>query len=466
MSITLKYLQETVIPVLQKENKTASSLKKAIGAFLKQGEEEIPVVNEEGEPVEIEQIILVGAQPAEEEAPAEEEPVTELSIQAAVEKAIAGSDALKAIKTHSAPAVPAKAWAAPKVKKSKVFTGPDGDFKAYGFGKFLEWTTNKSATAKAWLDTNGFQVQKAQSEGVNSEGGSLVPQEFSTDIIRLVEEYGVFRQHARVIPMTRDSLFVPRTVSEGAAAWIGEGGSVTEADNVYDNVELVAKKLGRITRVSRELMEDAAISVADSIATSMAQKFAEAEDAAAFNGTGASTFGGHHGLTEKIKDGNHAASLFEATAGEDTFAEVLIADMHSVIGMLPAYALSGAQWFISQAGFANCFQRLTQAAGGTTRMETEAGARLMFEGYPVVITQSMHNLATALDAEVSILFGNMALSSTLGDRQQLEMSTSEHAYWTTDQIGIRGIQRVSIVNHDLGDGSTAGPMIGYQFNTS
>jgi HK97 family phage major capsid protein len=51
---------------------------------------------------------------------------------------------------------------------------------------------------------------KAQAEGVNTAGGFLVPSEFETAIIDLREEYGLFRNECRMVPMGSDSMTIPR----------------------------------------------------------------------------------------------------------------------------------------------------------------------------------------------------------------------------------------------------------------
>jgi HK97 family phage major capsid protein len=471
MSYTIKYLAETVLPVLRaKHGSNPETLKKAIGAFLKQGEEEIPVVNEEGEPVEIEQIILVGAEASEDAEEGEGEPAPEelqLSIDAAVTKAI--KEATKALPGrrvyNDAPAqkserIPAKA----KAFRSKVFTGTDADYKAYGFGQWLSHRLTGNKAASKWLAKEG--IIKALGESSQTAGGSLVPDEFSNDIIRLVETFGMFRQHARVMPMTRETLTIPRVVSEGAATWVGENTDLTEADDVYNNVDLVAKKLGRITRIANELLEDAAISVADLVAQSMAQKFAEAEDDAAFNGTGTSTYGGAFGLTEKIKDGNHTASIHQPASGTLAFGDLTLAMYHQVEGILPEYARPGAKWYVSSHGFATSMSRLAIAQGGVTRMETEQGSQRAFLGYPVVIVQKMYGSASDLASEVAVLFGDLSMAATLGDRASIEIATSAERYFESDQTAIRAIERVSINVHDLGDTSDAGPIVGLQFAAS
>ena len=58
-----------------------------------------------------------------------------------------------------------------------------------------------------------------------------------------------------------------------------------------------------------------------------------------------------------------------------------------------------------------------------------------------------------------LFFGNLAMSSVLVERQQQTiMAISYDRAMDADQVLIRGVQRCDIVNHDVGDASTRGPV--------
>jgi HK97 family phage major capsid protein len=64
---------------------------------------------------------------------------------------------------------------------------------------------------------------KAQSEGVNSAGGYLVPEEFENRIIILRNAYGLARRDLRVVSMGRDTITTPKLVSGLTMYFTGEG---------------------------------------------------------------------------------------------------------------------------------------------------------------------------------------------------------------------------------------------------
>jgi HK97 family phage major capsid protein len=133
------------------------------------------------------------------------------------------------LKAQSAIIVPgqatqgAKLFAQPKrASKLKNFRGDGAEERAHRFGNFALASLFGSEKAAVWCRENGVILVKAQSEGVNTAGGFLVPEEFSTDIIDLRDEYGMFRRLCQVVPMGRDTITVPRRVGGLTAYAVGE----------------------------------------------------------------------------------------------------------------------------------------------------------------------------------------------------------------------------------------------------
>ena len=179
----------------------------------------------------------------------------------------------------------------------------DGELQAYRSGQWLMATLFNSAKAQNWCRENGMSFRAAQSEGVNTAGGYLVPTEMERSIVDLRESYGVFRQQCRVIPMGSDTITIPRRVSGLSGYFVGEGVAPTESQKAWDQVQLVARKYATLTRYSSELNEDAIISIADDLTNEIAYTFAVGEDGCGFNGDGTSTYGGMTGIVTKFNAG-------------------------------------------------------------------------------------------------------------------------------------------------------------------
>lgn len=343
----------------------------------------------------------------------------------------------------------------PRGAKPKHF---EDRLSAYKAGQWISATLFRNQKSQLWCKEHGVE-QLAHSEGTNTAGGYLVLPEFETAIINLRETYGTFRRNARVRPMMTDTLSIPRLVSGLTTYFIGEGGTPTDSSKVWDQVKLVAKKLACLSYWSNELGDDSFISIADDLAQEMAYQFALKEDQCGWVGDGTSTYGGMVGATVKINDGNHAGSIYTAASGNTAFSTLDREDFLGCIGKLPRYAHPRAKWYISAAGYAASAGALSYAAGGNDTSNLSGGLTQTFMGYPVEFVQVMNSTLTTQANTIVALFGDLGLAASMGDRKGLSIAVSDQVNFTSDQMVIRGISRFDINVHDVGDGSTAGPLV-------
>ncbi len=344
----------------------------------------------------------------------------------------------------------------------RAFRGANSAADAFKAGKWLLATIGNNARAQQWCREHGVEM-RVQTEGVNTGGGFLVPDAMEQAIIDLREVYGVARRECRITPMGTDHVTVPRRTGGVTAYFVGETDQITASDKSWNQVELTAKKLGALTRMSTDLDEDAVISIADDLAAEMAYAFAKKEDECLVDGDGTSTYGGMIGIRTRMVDGNHAGSYVEAAAAGDNWSEIDLADLTNVSAALPLYADSGAKWYCSKTCKVAVLDRLILTAGGVTAREMMQGTAPMFGGYPVVQMAAMptDDSAAALNDKIMLFFGNLAMSATLGSRRGVTIKRSEERYLEYDQIGIQATERFCINVHDIG-GATGvrGPVVG------
>jgi len=340
--------------------------------------------------------------------------------------------------------------------KLRAFRGERAEEKAYRSGRFLAAVLYGDSTSAEWCQQHGIDIRAALSTGDNAKGGFLVPDEFLQSVIDLREQYGVFRRNVRVVPMGSDHMNIPRRLSGLTAYAVNDNQEITASDKQWNNVELTAKKWAAMCRYSSELADDAFISLADDLADEMAYAFARKEDECGFIGDGTSTYHGIQGIAVKIG----AAGIATAAGGNTSFETLDLADFEAAVAKLPQYAIANAKWYISQAGYWASMARLMDAAGGNTITTLSGGPRqLMFLGFPVEITQVLNSTLGADTSAVKALFGDLRLSSTMGERRGFSVMQSADRYFEFDQIGIRATSRFAINNHDVGDASTAGPVV-------
>lgn len=330
--------------------------------------------------------------------------------------------------------------------------------EAFRFGRFIAAACGHRKSAD-WCESNGLSI-KAHSEGVNSAGGFLVPDEFESSLINLREQFGVFRANAKVYPMSRDTLLIPRRTGTLTSYWVGETKAATESTQTFDNVQLVAKKLFALTTTSTELAEDAIANIGDQVAGEIAYEFALREDQAGFNGDGTSTYGGIVGLKNAVGSAGTSDSGISTAA----VSGIALATVHGWLGLLPAYASTpNAKIYCHKAVFHALFEKLAMAAGGVTAAEMTNGIAPRFFGYPVVFTQVMSgNIgASGSDGEVLAYFGDLSMAAAFGDRRAVTIKTSDSALnaFEQDEIAIKGTQRVDINCHSVGDATNAGAIV-------
>jgi HK97 family phage major capsid protein len=167
------------------------------------------------------------------------------------------------------------------------------------------------------------------------------------------------------------------------------------------------------------------------------------------------------GLRTKMVDGNHAYSYVEQTAGDDEWAEVISADLAKVMAALPKYARANAKWHCSPACRSGTFDRLAMAAGGNTARDIGSGATPRYAGYPIEEWAAMPSDDTSgFDGVIMLFFGDYSMAATLGTRRGITIKVSNDRYLEYDQIGIQATERFCIVNHDVGESATRGPVVG------
>ncbi len=131
----------------------------------------------------------------------------------------------------------------------------------------------------------GPQVFNALQIGTDSEGGFIVPESFETRIVEAIQDINEWRQFCTVITTDSDRN-IPIEDTLGSMEWIAEEGAYTDDDPAFGRVVLGAHKLGRIVRVSEELLQDAFFDLEGYLIRNFGKRFGIAEEAAYVNGDG------------------------------------------------------------------------------------------------------------------------------------------------------------------------------------
>ncbi len=154
------------------------------------------------------------------------------------------------------------------------------------------------------MRSNFRNISNVLQEGIDSEGGYLVPDEYDHRLIDVLSEENIMRKLATTIT-TSGQHKINIAGAKPAAAWIEEGGALTFEDASFSQIILDAFKLHVAIKVTEELLYDNAFGLENYIIDQFGKALANAEEDAFLNGDGqrkplgifAETGGGQIGVT-------------------------------------------------------------------------------------------------------------------------------------------------------------------------
>ena len=339
------------------------------------------------------------------------------------------------------------------------------NFNAYKSAMWFAATFYGHRRAIRWMQENvNREFRAAHSEGINTEGGYGVIEEMAQTVIDLREQYGVFRNYCKVRPMASDTLTIPRKAARFSASWTAEATALGQSQTAFDQVRLTVSKLGGYALISTELAEDFVVSIVDELTKDMGIALAYQEDLAGFTGDSTPTYGGITGLKNLFVAGTSAGAV-DATTGHDTALEVDVADIMRLMGKLPDYAMANAKFFCSRQYAASIFGSLKASAGGNTIQTMEGNVWGDYLGVPIVISQVLPSTTSTINNEPMLYYGDLSMSSSLGERRGVQLRRSDEIKFLEDQIALKITERVDIVNHDVGDATNPGAIVALMGNT-
>ena len=148
------------------------------------------------------------------------------------------------------------------------------------------------------LRSNFKQISNVLQEGVDADGGYLVPDEYDHRLVDVLTEENILRKLGHKITTSGEHK-INIAATKPAAAWIEEGGALSFGDATFDQILLDAHKLHVAIKVTEELLYDNAL--------------ANAEEDAFLNGSGA---GQPLGLFAATGGGTAAITISSLTADD------------------------------------------------------------------------------------------------------------------------------------------------------
>lgn len=196
-------------------------------------------------------------------------------------------------------------------------TGKPGDGGA-GAKKTGRASDEYKAAMLGAFRSNFRNVSNVLQEGVDADGGYLVPEEYDRRLIDVLDEENIMRTLGTKIT-TSGQHKINIAATKPAASWIEEGGALTFGDATFSQIFLDAYKLHVAIKVTEELLYDNAFNLENYIVTQFGRALANAEEDAFLNGDGT---GKPLGLFAAMGGGTVADTLTAAVKSDDLISLV------------------------------------------------------------------------------------------------------------------------------------------------
>ncbi|MCE5184938.1 MAG: phage major capsid protein [Planctomycetaceae bacterium] len=329
---------------------------------------------------------------------------------------------------------------------------------AQDFGLYVMGSVMGSTKAIDTLKARGYTVEKANTGGVDTSGGLLIPTQIIDGFIMLIGEYGVARRNAMVIPMTSDTASAFKLTSGLTVTCTAEGVTPDIKAIAAGMLTLNAQEWNVLCAVDRTLDEDAAIMLGSVIGELMAAAFAEQEDAVVFMGDGTSTYFARMGIKGWFTNLTTPKGLLSGSG--TSWSALKMKDFTAMLGAIHPKARAkkdDLKWYCSPEFYYNVMLGLADDAGGaalTEMINAEVTGNEKFRGRPVEFVEQMPS-ATA-SGQICCYLGNLKRGVYIGDRRETTIEQDRSALFTQRQVAIMGTERIAINVYGCHDVATSG----------
>ncbi len=286
----------------------------------------------------------------------------------------------------------------------------------------------KSFFWKQMRNQSSVEVRNALSEGIDTEGGYLVPDTFERNLVQAVNDEMVIRRLAHVITTASGSHKIPVVATHGTANWVEEGGEIPETTETFGQKFLGAHKLTALIKVSEELLNDSAFDLEDYFRQEFARRISTAEELAFITGDGNGKPTGLFSATEGGQVGVTAASATAITADE----------LMNLYYSLRSPYRKKAVWLMNDATVNSIRQLKDKNGQYLWQPSLKEGAPDMLLGRPVYTSIAVPTIA---DGGSVMAFGDLSYY-WIGDREGISFRRLNELYANKGQVGFLATKRV------------------------
>ncbi len=329
-----------------------------------------------------------------------------------------------------------------------------------------QWSLFRTCKALATRDWSGAELErevgdemreKALAMGVDSSGGYIVPENYSAQIIELLnQENPLLQRGARILPGIKGSpLIMPKQATRASATYIGENTTIAKTQPTLGQIEFIPRTLAASTELSNVLRENATPAIEAFVTDDLRIQFDNALTTFGLTGNGS----GFQPTGVLNEDGLTATTLATAVITFDDLVDMVHVltnanALRGTLGWIMHPAVLQAIWKMKDS------TELLGVGGGagdpaihvntqpTQRRVITEGAPTMIMGYPFSTTTAMpaSTGATPAGSGDSILFADWS-QLLIPTWKTLELRATDVGAGTflQDTMIVRALLR-----HDLG----------------
>lgn len=280
-------------------------------------------------------------------------------------------------------------------------------------------------------------------------GTATVPVSFADFLVEaLVEGNPVYAGATKIRTADVRNITVPVVAGTApAAAFIGQGGTITAADPVYSSITLGAYNAATLTLVSEELVSSAGFDIVASVGRAAGKQIAYLAGSACTLGTGTVE---PNGFVARL-GGNAASTVVAVKGGTAAAAATFFSAADLVVlqmALAPSYRNVNTAWHLSTSALSKVRQLQDTTGRFILEPSAQAGVPERLLGY--VVRENVH-MAAVGSASKSVAFVHEP-SILIREAGSVEVAQSSDRYFEINSRGIRSMYHFDANIADLSAG--------------
>jgi len=262
--------------------------------------------------------------------------------------------------------------------------------------------------AKWMIDV--IQGKATNIEGDGARGGYLVPDEYGNVVMAHARLESFALRECMVIPMATDTLRIPKEGTNVSVSWTAEEASLGATNPTFGEIVLSAKRLGAVSTVSNELLNDNQYDFVSLLTSQLAEAIGQEIDDSAMNAAGGSTFtGALSGAT------TNTVTCAATGTSPNRHIQITNSELSQAIAKLTDNKLRGAKFYVHPQSMHYIRVQEDTAGNPIFAMPGNGVPGTIYE-YPYVVSDKVGS-ATPGASTPFILFGNLKKYYVIGQRR-------------------------------------------------